>query len=76
MQVLVGMYRPVNVPMHWILRSKNLKSPILMFVWNMKMEFRSRNIQTGSQKKLYQERPLMCLWFLRKICPYWRHVAF
>ena len=67
MQALVGMYRPVNVPMHWILRIQNLKNPILMSVWNMKMEFRSRNIQTGSQKKLYQERPLMCLWFLRKI---------
>ena len=23
-----------------------------MSVWNMKMEFRSRNIQTGSQKKI------------------------
>ena len=32
MQVLAGMCRPVNVPMPWIVRFKNLKNPIPTFV--------------------------------------------
>ena len=60
-----------DVPtMPWIVRLKNLKSLIPTFVWSMKMGSRSQIIQTGSLKRLSQERHQMCLWSLSKIFPY------
>ncbi len=73
MQVLIGMYQPVNV--HALDRAgEEVKSPIPMSVWGYENGVHSLNIQTGSQKKLFQE-DTGCLYGLNKIFLYW-HVAF